>query len=307
MKFKHILVLALSVASFAVSAQLKKGIEYSGFFDTYYWKGPVSFTGGLGIGAYSGDLCSDFSCIKLKPHYSFGLAYKIWPRVFIGGELSIFKLGAVDKSPLRGFEFTSKNTEIAAYTDFYLREDIVKRHNDLYIKHKLFKPYLSLGLSLMKYNVTVNADETNFPRYSLFIPFGGGAFFDITHRLGVKVEGIYHIGFTDYLDGVSQLASPDKNDGYGTVRVKLVYTPKAKRMKPKQRKLSEEDIQNIKNTMAIDTNKSAPKTVVPLDPEEKDPYYQDEKKEDATGKDQNKDILKPEENSETPATDGFDW
>lgn len=278
MKIRVVITLVLATLSINSQAQLKKGIEYSSFFDTYYWRGPVSITGGLGLGAYSGDICSGLACAKLKPHYSIGVAYKVWPRVFVGAELSLFKLAATDKAPQRGFDFVTKSKELAIYGDFYLREDIVKRHSDLIKSHKLFKPYISAGLSIMHFSVDTKANEISGAKNAFMIPIGGGAFFDITHRIGVKVEGIYHLGFTDYLDGVSKLANPEVRDGYGTLRVKLVYTPYAKRMKPKVIPLSDEEkVKWSKYYSGDGDGEVAPKAPKEVDPEESDPYYNDSK------------------------------
>ena len=240
MKLRVTILALLAVLSFSTYGQMKKGINYSGFFDSYYWRGPVSVTGGIGLAGYSGDLCSDFTCIKPSLYYTLGVGYKLWPRVFVGGEIDYFTLNATDKSATRGYEFKSKNLELAGYVNFYLREDIVKRHQDLVKGYKIFKPYLYLGASGMRYNVTDNIGETTYPKYAFLIPVGLGANFHITHRVNVKLEGVYKIGFSDYLDGASEFASPDKNDSYGIIRAKLVYTPFARRVKTKKVKVDPE-------------------------------------------------------------------
>lgn len=237
MKIRIILLALTAFVSSVALSQAKKDIEYSGFFDSYYWRGPLSITGGIGVAGYSGDLCSSLDCIKPSPYLSVGLGYKTWPRVYFGAEFDYFTLNATDKSEARGFTFSSKNMELAGYMNFYLREDIVKRHQDLVKGHKLFKPYLYLGMSGMRYNVTDNVGETTFPKYTFLLPIGAGVNFHITHRINVKVEGIYKISFTDYLDGASEFASPGKNDAYAIIRGKLVYTPFARRMKPKKVKV----------------------------------------------------------------------
>ncbi|MDP5082208.1 MAG: hypothetical protein NWP87_06075, partial [Winogradskyella sp.] len=77
MRFRSVVLALLSTIAFVSNAQLKKGIEYSGFFDSYYWRGPVAFTGGLGLAVYSGDLCSDLSCSTPSPYFSLGVGYKL--------------------------------------------------------------------------------------------------------------------------------------------------------------------------------------------------------------------------------------
>lgn len=240
MKVSVLLVALLGMVSLVSNAQMKKNIEYSGFFDSYYWRGPVSITGGIGVAGYSGDLCSDLSCIKPSLVTNIGIGYKIWPRVFLGAELDIFGLNATDKDPARNISFTSRNIGLSAYTDFYLREDIVRRHQDLVDGFKLFRPYVHVGLTALNYNVDATVSEESFPRTTILLPLGLGANFHLTHRVKVQIEGIYHVTFTDYLDGVSENGNPDRNDAFATLRAKLIYTPFARRMKPKKIKVNSE-------------------------------------------------------------------
>ena len=280
---------------FLSNAQQKKGIEYSGFFDSYYWRGPLSVTGGIGLAMYNGDLCSDFTCTKPSPYFTLGVGYKLWPKVFIGGELDYFGLNGKDKHASRGFEFTSKNIEIAGYINFYLVEDIIRRHSDLNKKTKMVKPYVYLGISAMRFDVTDNVGEINSPKFTGLVPVGLGVLFDITPRINVKVDAVYKIGFSDYLDGVSERANPDANDAYGMARIKLVYTPKARRRKPKKIKVDPAEREKWNQIMngggdTTNTDNSTPDVDATPDPDENDSYYLED--EDA---DQN-DAL-PEEDS----------
>jgi hypothetical protein len=308
MKINKILFVLSIFVSFVANAQMKKGISYSSFFDSYYWRGPVSVTGGLGLSAYTGDLCSEFSCSKIKPYFTLGVGYKLWPRVFVGGELDYFKLGAKDAFPARGYEFSSKNIEIAGYVNFYLIEDIIRRHNDVFKKHKLIKPYLYLGLSAMRYSVSVNANETTYPKYTVLVPVGGGLLFDITPRINVKAEAIYKFAFTDYLDGISKLANSTKNDVYGIMRLKVVYTPGAKRVKAKKMKISDEEKEQWSKAFSQDSNYVAPKKEAP-DPEEQDPYYQDQEQKDQNteGGDNQEGTKEDEETPQQENNSGSDW
>ena len=285
MKLKSIIVLILAALPFVSSAQQKKGIEYSGFFDSYYWRGPLSITGGVGFAMYNGDLCSDFSCTKPAAYYTLGLGYKVWPRVFIGAEVDYFGLNGTDEQEVRGFEFTSKNVELAAYLNFYILEDIIKRHSDLNKKTILVKPYLYLGVSGMRYKVTDNIGEATFPKYTALLPVGVGVLFDITPRINVKVDAVYKIGFTDYLDGASETANPEKNDAFGMARIKLVYTPKARRVKPKKIKVDPAEREKWNQIMNGDSTK--PKAVTPKEetPSEEDAYYYEEEKTEEPAED----------------------
>lgn len=280
MKLKSIIVLILAAMPFISNAQQKKGIEYSSFFDSYYWRGPLSITGGIGLAMYNGDLCSDFSCTKPAGYYTLGLGYKLWPRVFVGAEVDYFGLNGTDEKEERGYEFTSKNVELAAYMNFYILEDIVKRHSDLNNKTMLVKPYLYLGVSGMRYKVTDNVGETTFPKYTALVPVGLGVLLDITPRINVKVDAIYKIGFSDYLDGASETANPDKNDAFGMARIKLVYTPKARRVKRKKIKVDPEEREKWNQIINSGGDSTKPKAVAPKEdvPSEEDAYYYEEEK-----------------------------
>jgi hypothetical protein len=313
---KHIVLFILTLfLALTCQAQLKKGISYSGFFDSYYWRGPVSITGSLGLTGYTGDLCSDFSCAKILPYFSVGLGYKLWPRVFVGGEIDYFSLGAKDIYPSRGYEFKSKNIELAGYVNFFLIEDVIRRHNDLFVKHHKLKPYIYLGLSGMRYSVNVNVSETSFPKYTMLVPIGAGLKYEISPRVHLAAEAIYKISFTDYLDGISQLANPNKNDGYGITRIKLIYTPGVKRVHKKTQKISKEEKEKWIKHYSQDSSAVAPKKEVAPDPEESDPFYKDTPKEVVpqdidTPSDKDAPATPPKTGETTPpkkAEEAYDW
>ncbi|HTF80308.1 MAG TPA: hypothetical protein VL947_01230, partial [Cytophagales bacterium] len=74
-------LLALTLGLFA---QNKKDTEYSGFFDSYYFRGPLNFIIGGGVTGYSGDL------YKRQPSYILGVgaSYKVWPRTYFGAQFN---------------------------------------------------------------------------------------------------------------------------------------------------------------------------------------------------------------------------
>ncbi|MDR3713596.1 MAG: DUF6089 family protein [Puia sp.] len=68
------------------------------------------------------------------------------------------------------------------------------------------------------------ADERHaLPGAIPVIPIGAGIRYGITPALSVTAEAAYRFTFTDYLDGFSQVANPNKNDRYYTLSVGLVY------------------------------------------------------------------------------------
>jgi hypothetical protein len=52
---------------------------------------------------------------------------------------------------------------------------------------------------------------------------GIGLRYGISSRLAVSVESSYRLMFTDYLDGFSQAANPEKNDHYHSTTIGLIY------------------------------------------------------------------------------------
>lgn len=62
------------------------------------------------------------------------------------------------------------------------------------------------------------------PKGIFSIPVGIGVRYGITEKLSFSLEGTYRILDTDYLDGFSQAANPDKNDHYHTIMVGLIYS-----------------------------------------------------------------------------------
>jgi len=61
------------------------------------------------------------------------------------------------------------------------------------------------------------------PRSIPVIPVGAGFRYRLTQRMGVNVESSYRLLFTDYLDGFSKAANPEKNDHYHTISAGVSY------------------------------------------------------------------------------------
>ena len=81
-----------------------------------------------------------------------GVAYKPWPKVAFEGDIYYTTLSARDINRERNISFKSKNLELAVYGKYFLIDDIVRRHQDMFGKTKLVKPYVLLGISALYYN-----------------------------------------------------------------------------------------------------------------------------------------------------------
>jgi hypothetical protein len=92
---KFILCFPALLCTLMASGQGSRTREYSGVFDTYYFRGPISYTGSFSLASYRGDL-SQRAFGTLGPMFSVGANYKLWPRTIFGTELSYFKLASKD-------------------------------------------------------------------------------------------------------------------------------------------------------------------------------------------------------------------
>jgi hypothetical protein len=61
------------------------------------------------------------------------------------------------------------------------------------------------------------------PRSIPVIPVGAGFRYRLTQRIAMNVESSYRLLFTDYLDGFSKAANPEKNDHYHTISAGVSY------------------------------------------------------------------------------------
>ncbi len=244
-KIKKIFTVLLFASLSMIFAQQKKGIEYSGFFDSYYFRGPIAFTLDAGVNLYFGDL----SKRNIGPNVSLGVIYKQWPRVAFGGEFTFISASAEDHVETRGYKYDGTNLGLTAYTRYYLREDIVQRHNQLR-KVKKFKPYFQFGVTGLYFNPTTtdtNGDkldqESNFP-VTLAIPAGLGADLILSDRITIAPEFLYYYTFSDNLDNVSKnnaVGVSNAKDSYLTMGIKITYSPFSPRKKAK--KLSKKEVE----------------------------------------------------------------
>jgi hypothetical protein len=65
--------------------------------------------------------------------------------------------------------------------------------------------------------------DHSLPRVMPVVPVGIGVRYGVSPRLAVNAEAAYRFTFTDYLDGFSQAANPDRKDNYHTISVGAIY------------------------------------------------------------------------------------
>lgn len=251
MKKSLLSLLCLMSIVFAGKAQITPVRNYSGFFDTYYYRGLLSYYAGAGMSLYRGDLSSKAGLDGGGLAITLGAHYKLWPHSVFGIEGSYFTFGANDRNQSRNISFSGTGFELNAYGRLYIIDEKVRVAPDRHKEKKgaFCKPYIQLGFGILNYSsVAVINTPTNLPvgttlesfkspAITPIIPVGLGLQFMINPKMSLNVDYIYRFTFTDYLDGVSELVHSTKNDGYGALMLKFQYAPSAK-MKSKSKTLT---------------------------------------------------------------------
>lgn len=220
-------------------------LRYTGFFDSYYYEGPLNIVLGGGLSAYQGDLCNNLSCMGLQPYsFSAGANYNMYARLVFGAELQYNKLNGKGRFFDFDYAFNSVNWEFNAYTRFYLLYDVVRTSSDRLKHPRRFKPYVSLGASLLYYNYEFNREVTlvdsvikqddspyyelekrNYPAFGFAVPVGIGAEIRILPELSIVPELNYRFTMSDYLDDLPLKDNTYNLDGYYTLSLKIEITP----------------------------------------------------------------------------------
>jgi hypothetical protein len=226
-------------------AQGSRSREYSGFFDTYYFRGPISYTGSFSLASYRGDLSKRLFG-TLGPMFSVGANYKLWPRTIFGAEISYLHLASKDFAGDRNIGFKSSDIELDLYGRLLLIDDIQRRGSDKLSNPARLKPYIMAGAGLLKYSpssyyygpvtdsIAPQKEGVKYPRWGVVIPVGLGLSVFINHRFSIIGEVNYRFTFTDYLDDVSKRGNPATKDGYTSMSLKVQYTPTAPKAKKKK-------------------------------------------------------------------------
>lgn len=235
---RALVVIALITISFSSFGQAKKNLEYSGFFDSYYFRGPLYFNVWGGTGFYNGDLCGGLGCNKFGPNAGLGISYKMWPRVHFGADFNYIKLGATDVIESRGLTYSGLNFELMIYGKYFIVEDIIRKHHQMNAKKKPFKPFVLLGFNNLYY--VASTTGTSAAGYTPSPALGIGAEIHVKNNIKVSPEFTYRYLFSDNLEGV---AAGSSKDSYLTAGVRISYTPYGR--KKKRRKLKEDELQAI--------------------------------------------------------------
>jgi hypothetical protein len=244
---RSFMVLSLLAFPFLSQGQGKRQREYSGFFDSYYYRGPMSYTLTGGMTMTNGDLGKFYQSPVMRPAFGIGASYKLWPRTMFGVDFLYSQLAGKSSSHGVNLSFNTVNMELDAFARLYIIDDITRIAVDRRKRPKRIKPYLMSGIGILRYNsvpsITVDsllldsssaaAIVTPSAGFRPVVPVGLGFSIFVTHRLSVITEFAYRIPFTDLLDGII-IAGDKSKDAYGCVTLKVQYSPTAPKRKKRK-------------------------------------------------------------------------
>jgi hypothetical protein len=222
MKKLHLLFCTLFVCllSYSVNAQLELGFQAGrnsmggdAICKEHSLQGIVTNTGGA-LGLYARYLF-DSSRFGARLHYAYiPLSYD--ERKYSGSSTH----------SLRGLDGKNKASELTA--DFSWR----------LLPRKKLSPYIFGGLGLQLSNYQVNwpsllkfdpslasrvAEDQKASKINFILPVGAGLLWRITPQLGLTLESSLRLPLSDYYDGISKAANPNKDDWYGYGMLGLMY------------------------------------------------------------------------------------
>lgn len=287
-----------------VMSQIKPKREYSGFFDTYYQRGLITYYLGAGMTNYRGDMVKGLSLDGLSFGISGGAHYKIWPHIVLGAEFSYLKFAANDFDEKRNLSFSGSGFEFGAFGRFYLIDEVIRVAPD---KRKegsasFCKPYIHLGIYGLYYSATAeintptniagkSIESISYPRLAAAFPVGFGLQFRINNRMSLCPEYTYRFLLMDKLDGVDQLFGNTKNDGYGTFMLKFQYAPSAPKKKKAASLAPPAPYTGPKGTSTWKTKKQEEQKRVPPTDYEYDNTNTDENTEDPDGNVEEEEVI----------------
>lgn len=309
---KSITLLSIFFLTLFVSfAQFKRQREYSGFFDTYYYRGPITFTLGGGMTTYRGDLTDGIALKGLSYGFSVGANYKLWPHIVFGTEFSYLNFQANDFNTKRNLSFSTTGYELQVYGRLYLIDEIIRVAPDRRKEsHYTFcKPYIHLGLGGLFYNPSINYDtayglnnaSVGGGGITFVMPVGMGLQFTITQRSSLCLEYVYRFTYSDYLDGYAY----GKDDGYGFLQAKFQFAPTAPKKKKKLNLAPPAKYEGAKGTETWKTRKQQGQNNKPQQEEYQMPDEQtdenSENQDGENGENQEEQNQDGENQEETPA------
>jgi hypothetical protein len=208
-------------------------------------KHEIGFSAGMFV--YQGDLTPEAAGAFKTPGFAINLFYnRILSRFFsLRTNLAHGNLMGGDDNydnpawrKQRNFKFTARNTEIS---ELLVWNILGNNYGD----KKIISPYIFGGVGLSSLRINRDWSQINYDYFagepSLIdglaedtvhslpgtipvIPVGGGVRYAISNKLSIMGEASYRFTFSDYIDGFSKAANPDKHDHYTNYSIGLIYT-----------------------------------------------------------------------------------
>jgi hypothetical protein len=229
--------------------------EYSGFFDSYYYRGPLSFTLGGGMSLYNGNISKSFFGTPGMA-LALGANYKFWPKILLGGEFGYMTLAGSTGDSINT-SFTGSHYGLTAYGRYYLKDDIVRKAGDR-MRYLKVKSYISLGASLIRFNASLTPQGLSHRAFTPAFPVGFGLEFKVSQRLQVLTELNHSFTLNPRLDAAD---FDGKKDGFSAFTIKLQYSPFAPKKKKKLVTAPAEPNQNREEHQEWRKKKDVPKPV----------------------------------------------
>ncbi|MEP7110398.1 MAG: DUF6089 family protein [Ferruginibacter sp.] len=200
-----------------------------------------------GIFVYQGDLNpSDLGSYKtIKPAIGVYVSRILNPSFLLRTNLAVGRLYGNDASysspawrQQRNYNFTTPLVEISellVWNMFSNNSNELKQRFSPYVFGGLGLSFLRINRDFSKFNDHYFARSTNIlnglradnnhtpPGAALVIPMGLGTEFYLTSKLSLTAETNFRYTFTDYLDGFSLGANPDKKDFYHSHTIGLLF------------------------------------------------------------------------------------
>lgn len=195
---------------------------------------------GLFFGAsnYMGDLApSPLAANETNLAFGGHYRYMVGPKLGLKGSVSFGKISGSDtnipraepRQASRRLEMEAGLLEVALQAEWHILG--TSRYNNAGLYSRQASPFISAGLGLAFAEAKVSThqiDKYRFPEpgaKSAFIvlPVSAGVRFDLTEAISLSGEFGVRATFSDYLDGLSAYANPDRNDYYLFTGISVLY------------------------------------------------------------------------------------
>jgi hypothetical protein len=200
---------------------------------------------GLGLFVYQGDLTPQRlgSFRTMKPGIVLSAAHIMSPSFAVRLNFSA--------GSLKGDEAKYNNPEYRKFRAFAFKSPLVEIAPQLVWNplgkndaEKSLSPYLFAGAGISFQNIKrdysrfdaayfgdgsiipqgIAADEQKrLPKIRMVIPLGAGLRYNLSHSFALNTEVSYRLLNTDYLDGFSIAANPERNDHYQSISAGIIY------------------------------------------------------------------------------------